>query len=180
MAASQELGIVLDSRVCISTEAIRARMVVPAEPKPDPSIATISVFADGPKWQSGTFRFRGDHSSDATRARDSQMSLRPGCDRFITIHKTFDPGYWNYVCPLTYDRNFIDTVITPALRAQTAPGAGEYNLAEPEIDDWGSQLKLTFRETHPAPPRHDWQAFRLSLIVDRCSRSVSGISKYIP
>lgn len=173
----QQLDIVLSDRFCMSVDDLKTRIAGPEPEIPDPSVVIVSADSG---LDPGTLRFEGDHSADKSKARSSLISLGTQCHGHIRIEKSFDPGYWNYVCPFAYDRGFADNLIIPTLRKQLGPGFGQFDFDTPQITDEGWVLRLTYRELVQDPARDGWHAARLSLFLDRCSHSVSEVSKYIP
>jgi len=175
---SQTLDITLDNHSCMSSDGIRARIGSPEQSIPDPNVVVVSSKLGSP--DPGTLRFEGDRSADKSKARASSISLGVACSRRIRVAKSFDSGYWNYVCPFAYDQTFATNVIVPALQKQFGPKPGQFAFDTPEIMDMGWQVQLKYTEVTPNPTPADWLASRLQLLVDRCSRGISNMSKYIP
>ena len=176
---TQDLDIVLNNRSCVAMEKISERVT---RPVPAPSdLAVVIVSTDSPFRPQGTLMIKGDNSAAASQARSSVISVGVTCSRHITIKKSFDPGYWNFTCPLAYDKKFTSSVLLPALQAQLDPNLGQFDFDTPaRIEDFGASVHLTYKEVVSDPARPDWQTFRLSLFLDRCSHRVSNVSKYIP
>lgn len=122
----------------------------------------------------------GDPSAPRSSARSSQLNVGAACTATVSITKIFDPEYWSFVCPFSYDRAFIDARIIPALQREFGDQFGTYNLDSPAIKDSGPRLQLTYSETRPEPPRKPWQAMRISLEVDRCTRGIANLVRFIP
>ncbi len=172
LPAKQLLELGLVKGTCVSAEGIKARIVESG------SHADIAIVQDYSHRNGAlTIPVDGDHSSNRSLARASQLEAEPGCGGYVRISKSFDPEYWNYVCPFVHDRALIDTNIIPALQSKFGAQSGAYDLEAPEIRDYGPLVGLTYTEIPAEPARRSW---RISLDIDRCSRTVSNVSRFIP
>ncbi len=175
LPAKQLLELGLTRGACVSAQAIKARLVADGVQQP---LAVVPDYSS--RSGTSTIPLDGDHSENRGLARASRLETGPGCADLIRIGKSFDSEYWNFVCPLSYDRELIETRILPALQAQFGIQPGSYDLETPETRDFGPVIGLTFTETQPDAARRPPQSFRISLDLDRCSRAVSNVSRFIP
>jgi len=171
----QVVDIVLDAGSCVSAEGIRAKIATQA---PADTGAAVAETTDRNAVQS--LRVEGDHSTNKSTARESELELEPGCAAAVKIIKLFDPDYWNAVCPFTYDHAFIESSVMPTVQSQFGNQFGNFDLEAPEIHDYGPVIAVSYNEARPELPRRPWQGLRLSLEVDRCSHAISNVSRYVP
>lgn len=168
-----ELGLVRGT--CVSAQAVKAGLAATGAQR---DVAIVQDYSSHNG--TSTIPVDGDHSGNLGLARASQLESGPGCAEVVRIGKSFDPGYWNYVCPLSYGKDLIESVIVPALEAKFGAQFGTYDLENPETRDLGPLLSLTFSEMQPGRAAGAAPAFRIALDLDRCTRAVTNLSRFIP
>lgn len=175
LPAKQLLELGLARGTCVAAESVRERLAANGAPR---DVAIIQDYSS--RNGTSTIPVDGDHSPNRALARASQLETGPGCADIVRIGKSFDPEYWNHVCPLPYDQELIDSVIVPALQAKFGSQFGTYDLEKPESRDLGPLVSLTFTELQAGRATAAPQSYRISLELDRCSRAVTNVSRFIP
>ncbi len=131
--ASQTVQIVLGDGYCMTSSQLKLRF--PPDKDDSSIVGTDEVVVVGhrPRLAQAPQILELDRTADASKARSAYTTLNSTCARGFSIVKTFGAGYWNAVCPFTYDSQFIEATVAPELRKQLGSDVGRFNLAAPRI-----------------------------------------------